>query len=254
MQTPIIHTISNAQAQNIGARGVGFRLEPLTNAATGNPVAMAALVRLNRNDSMLFPLRDDGPRWVAEGFDCLELVGGALGDRWIVTVFETSLDGVGAPGRLYKPPSLLVDKTDFGDLLAGDVYNLPNANGLAVAASLQDSVPIDCTRFSGVHVFAGVAEASEFSLTVQLWFLGGPKAGAPVMGSASTLVRPGGRAQFVVSEGAAGELAGAEGIYVGVPLRPTWLVVRAGKVFGPPPVSPPSGLPVSTFIRAVGLE
>jgi hypothetical protein len=153
---PQVVRITNATAQTIGARGYGFRLEPLTNAATGNPVQMAATVRLNRNAAMSFPISDDGARYYGEPFEVLELVDGNVDDRWLVTVYESQSDGVGAPARVKPQPAVIAAKSDFsvmGDYTYGQEYALPTVNGAVQAATLLPD-PFDVTEFTHLVLMA----------------------------------------------------------------------------------------------------
>ncbi|MFE8599831.1 hypothetical protein [Archangium violaceum] len=143
--------ISNATAQVVGAGGMGFRLEPLTNQVTGNGVRMSVTIRLNRSDATVVTLRDDAPRYFAGPFEVLEILGGALGDRWLVTVFEAVGEGVGAPARVAAPEPLLLRKQGAwpaAESLPAVGYFLAGLNGRTAAGPDVATPPLDVSGWT----------------------------------------------------------------------------------------------------------
>lgn len=191
LPVPVVIRVTST-AQNLGARGVGFRLEPLHNAVTGNPVAMSATVRLNRNDALTIPLSDDAPRYFGEAFEVLELIGGRTDDLWLVTIYESQADGVGAPARILQPSNVIAKKKGFtaAESALSSTFWVPNANGLVQASSQTRAVPFDVTGFSSVLVSAtcGLKADPAFPANMPMMRLiveaaAGPDADAPENGT-----------------------------------------------------------------------
>jgi len=256
-QKPNVITISNTTAQTVGSNGLGFRLEPLTNAATGNPVDMKAAVRINRNDALIYRLTDDGPRYFSEPFEVLEIVGGTLGDQWLVTVFEGVADGVGAPGRVRRQPSIIAEKTSFASHeVDGTTLYLPGANGSTQVADINSEPrAFDVSRFRALHLYAGARAAGEGTmLTVNLQVAAGEAVSGfdEAPGNALLSLYDGWQGIIVASEtqGATPPdvFSDLDGFIV-VPFRPCW--VRVSFVVTGPQYRE---LLPGTYIRLVGLE
>ncbi len=266
MQNPIAVTVSNTHAQVVGAGGVGFRLEPLVNVQTGNPVAMAVTVRLDRQVWKVFPLTDDAPRHFAERFEVMEIVGGTLGDQWLVTVFDTAEDKVGAPARVQPKAVIIAEKTSFtaSEAVGGFFYLTGPRGGTEASTQGVPPPPFDVTRFRNLQLYCGAlidpdpaVPGSQPQMGVLLELHGGPAPSPDFDELGATQVVVANRAQAVVYAGEAvpadpGEVLEVETATLAV--RPGW--VRVGFAFSEAlGVSAPNRVVKSgTYIRLVGLE
>lgn len=229
-QDPILVTVSNTSAQVVGAGGYGFRVEPLANVNTGNTVDMDVSVRLDRQVSKVYRLRDDAPRYFNEAFEVMELVGGRAGDQWLVTVFETPRDRVGAPGRVLERPDVLAFKGAWADSewVYSTSYLLPNANGGVLAVQpvgpgLQPPA-FDVSRYTHVAVLAvcevdGAAAGAAPALEVDVQFVAGAEAGAPYLGSLTVGATPAQAGALLLGPGLGTDNNPDELTVVAAPLR-----------------------------------
>ncbi|ATB36286.1 hypothetical protein CYFUS_001700 [Cystobacter fuscus] len=265
MQRQTVVTISSV-VQTVGAGGIGLRLEPLTNALTGNPVDMSATVRFNRNDSLVHVLEDDGARYFSEPFEVAELVGGRVGDRWRVTVFEGSADAVGGATRRRERSFLLANKVNFDGMVKNNGYFLPSANGSVVDAAVSDGAwpaPFDVSRFRELHLYACASftkdpayPSSRPALQVGLNLLTGPDALADPIGGPMLELAGGERKVIVLGNDVAtsrpSDLA-VDG-WVALKMRPAWLHVTLTFVdlAGYAAANPTRGTPM--YVRLVGME